>query len=62
MINWDLLKDFRCPKCELDLQEGKLYYRRGCNFSISKGKLIDMVGKKTSLTKTKDKILNKLKK
>jgi len=56
-MNWKNLKQSKCPKCENLLIKGGLYFCIGCKFSISKGKLINIVGNPLDLEQEANKLL-----
>lgn len=43
-MNWKALKEFRCPMCFSILKENTMYCCIGCDFKISKGKLVNIIG------------------
>lgn len=58
-LNWNNLKEFRCPKCMTSLEEKRLFTCRNCGFMISKGKFFDLGGVKINYTKEATQLLKK---
>lgn len=56
-MDWKLLKDSICPKCKNILTKTNRYYCTACNFSISIGKVYDIVGKPKNLEQEANKLL-----
>lgn len=44
-MEWNNLKEQKCPKCGAFLEKNFKYFCRFCNFSISLGKMHDLGGK-----------------
>lgn len=57
-MNWDNLKECRCPKCGGYLNKNIKYNCTMCNFSISFGKFYDLVGE-VDLEQMANKLLKK---
>lgn len=61
-MNWDKLKEFKCPKCSAYLNDGVVFSCSICRFSIIVGKFRGIVGAYNSLEIQADILLKNKKK
>lgn len=60
-LNWNNLKQQRCPKCLTYLKKDYKYSCPACSFSISLGKYFEIAGKNKSLEEMADTLLKRVK-
>lgn len=58
-MEWENLKEEKCPKCGAFLDKGAMYSCRFCGFRISLGKAFSIIGQEVDLQKDAKDLLKK---
>lgn len=61
-MEWENLKEEKCPKCGAALSKEVMYVCRFCDFRISLGRAFEIVGKPKDLEQEANALLKKRKK